>query len=186
MPRIKNILATFFCLLLIGCANRVIITSDGRPIPTHAYVMSNPNTGIKVQLIAINWEHAYEGDERVLWPKYISKGEVIKVDAEKTAFIEFNVKIYNSNKAFYRLVECASSKSLTDGLHKSFSVSGVYKGRLKRQSFRLRHKVIAGTIVENTIELWNEHGRAFIVLGPFIHKSVINSEFEMDERGDAG
>ena len=181
---IKHILATFFCLLLIGCANRVIITSDGLPIPTHAYVMSNPNTGIKVQLIAISWEHAYEGDERILWPKYMSKGEVIKVDAEKAAFVEFNVKIQNLNKAFYRLVERTSSKSLIDGLHKSCTVNGVYHGRLKHQSFRLRHKIIAGRLTKNTVELWDEWGKPIIIIGPFLHKSMVSPEIE--ERGDAG
>jgi hypothetical protein len=146
--------------------------------------MSNPNTGITVQLVAINWEYAYEGDERILWPKYMSKGEAVKVDAEKTAFIEFHVKVRNLNKAFYRLVERTSSKSLIDGLYKEYGVNGVYHGRLKYQSFRLRQKVVAGTLTENRIELWDEHGRPSIIIGPFFHKSVISPEIE--ERGDAG
>lgn len=72
MFKIRNVLVAVICLLFVSCAPRITIMLDGAPIPDHAYVLTNPATNIEVEVVIARWYYVPEGDEKILWPQYLS------------------------------------------------------------------------------------------------------------------
>ena len=183
MSKMKNVLIMMLCLLFVSCAPRMIVMLDGVPVPKYAYTSSNPETGISIQVIAIKWVHAYEGDEEILWPEYLNMDKTYYINPDITAFVEINVKIKNPNKAYYQLVGYDLSKPLIGSGDKKESVYGIYAGRLRHNSFRLKYVLENNTSNMSSIKLKTKEGFPLITIGNFSYK-VICPDPESIERGD--
>ena len=180
----RNVLVGVLCLLFVGCAPSVVIMLDGRPVPEYAYVLSNPETGIEVQVVAARWYYTYEGKEKILWPEYLQVDEIQKVDPDNTAFIGFDIKIKNLKKANYELVDKYSSETIINKGEKEITESGIYKGSLRHNKINIRHLVKEGTLTESTIIIKNGEGMQIMKIGSFFCKAV-RPDSTFEERGDA-
>jgi len=130
--RKKAILLVMFLTFIVGCAPRITILLDGVPVPDHSYVLSNPATDLKIEVVAARWYYIFETGEKVLWPQYLSLNKKHYINPEDTEFIEVLIKVSNPNKVWYSINEVVSKD-------REITTTEMYKGRLRHKRFTTRY-----------------------------------------------
>ena len=159
-------------LLMLGCASKVVILLDGRPVPEYSYTMTNPATGLSMEVVAANYIKTYETGELVLWPTYFSVGETYYVDPDNTSYVKITVRIRNPNKVWYELKENVFSKQLFGKGKSKASTEGIYKGRLRFNKFEIHHFVKNNTMRKINVEVMDKDKTPLFIIGDFSYKVV--------------
>jgi len=173
--KIKYVTILLF-LFLIGCAPRVTILLDGQPVPDYSYVMSNPATGIMMEVTSAKIIKADEEGEEVLIPEYSKVDKIYYVDSKKTKYIMVSIKIKNLKKAEYQLVERCTFKPVVGSGKSGVAGNLIYKGRLRYNTFNIRHDIVPNTFKKISFELYDKRGTQLLEIGRFSYKMVVPEE----------
>lgn len=160
----RNVICLAIMLLfLVGCAPRITILLDGAPIPNHSYILSNPATDLKIEIVIARWYYIFEEGERVLWPQYLSLNKKHYINPENTEFIEVAVKVSNPNKVWYSIDEVVNK-------NREVITTELYKGRLRHKRFVIRHFSSEEGVYNITVNLKDKSDFPIVRMGEVIYE----------------
>lgn len=160
----RNVICFVIMLLfLVSCAPRITILLDGTPIPNHSYVLSNPATNLKIEVVVARWYYILEEGERVLWPQYLSLNKKHCINPENTEFVEVAIKVSNPNKAWYSINEVVDKDC-------EVTVTELYKGRLRHKRFIMRYFSNEEGVYNITVNLKDKSDFPIIQMGEVIYE----------------
>ena len=184
MFKMKNAFLIILSLIFIGCAPRMTVLLDGKPIPEYSYTLTNPETGIQVQVVAAKWVYVDEDGEKILWPEYIRVGECIDVNPDRALYIGIHIKIKNLEKMHYRLMDQHLTRTLTGPGDTEVGSTAIYDGRLRYNIFKVNYVLKDNTYNKVDIVLENKHGLRLMKIGSFAYKVKRPQNLQSEEGGD--
>ena len=174
------LLAAIIMLLATGCARNVIITLNGLPIADRSYKLTNPASGLTIEVAAARWHYIDETGEKVLWPEYFGTEKKFYVDPYDTEFVSIMIRITNPNKVWYRLASTTVSKETISPEKSGSSVHVVhlYEGRLRHKATSVMHQVNDNMVYVSNITIRNRSDLTIMRVGhfTFIGRKVDTSE----------
>jgi len=100
--KIKIFLFLLSMIFIVSCVSK--ITLDGRPIPEHAYVQVNTQTGIKIDCLFLRYIERNEENEKFSWPDYLEFNKDINIPLETTGMYII-IQISNPKEIPYSLIK---------------------------------------------------------------------------------
>ena len=170
MFKMKNVFMAILSIVFVSCAPKMTVLLDGKPIPEYSYTLTNPETGIQVQVIAAKWSYIDEDGEKTLWPEYFKVGNCVEIDPKEAAFFEINIKVKNLKKAPYTISEQFLSRPLIGQGETRITNSGIYSGHLRYNSFKVHHVIKGNTYNSVEVLIENKNGLRLMKIGSFSYK----------------
>ena len=165
-----KLLAIILSLFLVGCAPKMVVMLDGRPIPQYSYTLTNPETGIQVRVTAANVTYVDEDGEKILWPEYVSVNDCVDIDVDKSATFDIMVQVKNLNKAYYKIKQLQLTRPILGNGETNVANSLVYAGHLRYNTVKLSYVLNDNTYNKIDITVENENNLMLMSIGSFIYK----------------
>jgi hypothetical protein len=170
MHRNAKLLIIILSLFFIGCAPKMTVLLDGKPIPQYSYTLTNPETGIRLQVIAAKLAYADEDGERIIRPDYVGVGKCVEIDPDKAASFDIMVQVKNLDKAHYIIMQKQLIRPVLGSGQVSAAETIVYAGHLRYNSFRLTYVLKDNTYNKIDITVGNQKGMPLMTIGSFTFK----------------
>jgi len=184
MYKYGKIILIILSLIFIGCAPRMTVLLDGKPVPQYSYTLTNPETGIQIQVVAAKWSYIDEDGEKILWPEYIKVDECVEIDPGQALYIGIQIKVKNLEKMHYRLMDQRSSGILIGQGNTEAGSTAIYNGRLRYSTFTVNYPLKANTYNKIDIILENKNGLRLMKIGSFSYKVKRSQNLQSNEGGD--
>lgn len=181
--KLRSLIVLLSIFAFGGCTPKMIVMLDGAPLPDYAYQLSNPATGLSIEVVAAKYVNADEDGEPILWPVYLSVDKMYYVEPDNTKYVKITVVVRNPNKAWYRLTERCLEAPVIGGGKTKISTKGIYSGRLRFNKFDILYPTKENNVMrKHIIEVEDKGGLSIIRIGKFSYK-VLHKDSVENGRG---